>query len=137
MGGAHLQAVAAEFWQPYIGTDAAAAAQSVGAPMREGAKGWRRWRRSAPDADISGGVGAAACGGGGGSVADPQQAVRGANYPASGGDDATQGGDNGKGAAGVHIPLQCRRLAVVRQPHRIPLLGGVGGKRRQGRSAGA
>ena len=94
--------------------------------MREGAQGWRRWRRSAPDADISGGVGAAACGGGGGSVADPQQAVRGANYTASGGDDATQGGDKGKGAAGVYIPLQCRRLAAVRQPHRIPLWVGLG-----------
>lgn len=86
---------------------------------------------------MSGGVGAAACGGGGGSVAGPQQAVRGANYTASAGDDATQGGDKGKGAAGVYIPLQCRRLAAVRQPTRIPFWVGLGGKRRQRRSAGA
>lgn len=98
------------------------------------AKGWRLLAARPPDADTSGGVGAAACGGGGRNVADPQQAVGGANYTASEGVDATQGGDKCKGAEGVHIPLQCRRLAAVRLLARIPLLGGVGGKARLDRS---
>ena len=94
------------------------------------AKGWRLLAARPPDADISGGVGAAACGGGGRNVADPQQAVGGANYTASADVDATQVDDKGKGAEGVYIPLQCRLLAAVRLHTRIPLSGGVGGKAR-------
>ena len=101
------------------------------------AKGWRLLAARPPDADTSGGVGAAACGGGGRNVADPQQAVGGANYTASEGVDATQGGDKCKGAEGVYIPLQCRRLAAVRLLARIPFWVGLGARRGLTEAAGA